>query len=56
MAVRGAILQAYVAKRGPAGKLGWPTSEAHARSGVTTQRFQHGTITWTAARGAVVHR
>jgi uncharacterized protein with LGFP repeats len=55
-AVRAAILKAYVAKGGPAGKLGWPTSEARTASGVATQRFQHGTITWTAARGAVVHQ
>ena len=54
-AVRGAILQAYVAKNGPSSRLGWPTSEAHTRSGVTTQTFQHGRITWTSAGGAVVH-
>jgi uncharacterized protein with LGFP repeats len=54
-AVRMAILTAYLSKGGPSSRLGWPTSEAHAASGVTTQTFQHGRITWTATGGAVVH-
>jgi uncharacterized protein with LGFP repeats len=54
-AVRGSILKAYLAKGGPSSRLGWPTSSAHAVSGVTTQTFQHGRITWTPAGGAVVH-
>jgi uncharacterized protein with LGFP repeats len=54
-AVRGNILKAYLAKGGPASRLGWPTTSAYVSSGVTVQRFQHGRITWTSSGGAVVH-
>lgn len=36
------------------GKLGYPTSNETTKSGVVTQTFQHGVITWTAKTGAVV--
>lgn len=53
-AVRGAILTAFLAAGGPAGRLGWPTGSAHVAKGVTVQVFQHGSVHWTAAHGAGV--
>jgi uncharacterized protein with LGFP repeats len=51
--VQGEILKAYTAQGGPAGKLGFPTSDEAATGGgykVTgggwVSEFQHGTITW----------
>lgn len=55
-AVLGAILGRYLAKGGTKGVLGWPTSNAKTKSGVTTQTFQHGKITWTKAGGAKASR
>lgn len=54
-AVRGSILKLYVAKGGPVSRLGWPTTKARLVSGVMTQNFQHGRITWTRTAGAVAH-
>lgn len=51
-AVLGAILDRYLAKGGPKGVLGWPTSNATSSKGATVQTFQHGRITWTQAGGA----
>ncbi len=53
-AVRGAILTAFLAAGGPAGRLGWPTGSAHVVKGVTVQVFSHGSIRWTAAHGATL--
>ena len=56
VAVLGAILDRYVAKKGPGGVLGWPKGTATTSKGVTTQRFQHGRITWSPAAGAKTYR
>lgn len=56
VAVLGAILERYLAKKGPSGVLGWPTGAATTSKGVTTQRFQHGRITWSASAGAKTYR
>jgi uncharacterized protein with LGFP repeats len=55
VAVRGAILDKYLADKGPAGRLGWPKRNATIAGGVSTQAFLHGTITWSASAGAKVH-
>ena len=55
-AVLGAILGKYLAKGGTRSTLGWPTSNAYGVKGVTTQRFEHGVIRWTKARGAWASR
>jgi uncharacterized protein with LGFP repeats len=49
--VTGAMLTYYVSDHEAAGPLGWPTGSATTRSVpgavVTTQTFQHGTVTST---------
>lgn len=52
VAVRGDVLAKYLQKDGPAGVLGWPTTNAATAKGVTVQRFQRGSISWTAKTGA----
>ena len=55
-AVSGPIRDAYWARSGSAGPLGWPTSaQSCDATGVCSQQFQAGTITWSASSGAVVH-
>lgn len=50
-ATYGAIGVAYADLGGPAGRLGYPTSEEY-RSGTTTvQNFQGGQISWASGRG-----
>ncbi|HEV7623591.1 MAG TPA: hypothetical protein VGO26_05605, partial [Amnibacterium sp.] len=43
--VSGGILTAYLKRGGPAGALGWPTGDPTVNGAVTTQVFQHGTVT-----------
>ncbi|WP_448627008.1 N-acetylmuramoyl-L-alanine amidase [Geodermatophilus sp. URMC 64] len=53
--VVGQILNAYLAKGGPRGALGYPTSdERGASGGVRFSMFQDGIIYWTSATGAHV--
>ncbi|SFT42823.1 Uncharacterized conserved protein, contains LGFP repeats [Geodermatophilus amargosae] len=56
--VRGGIGAAYLAAGGAGGRLGFPTGAETATSGGAEQRFQGGTITWTAGTGrtAVTYR
>ena len=34
------------------GPLGWPVAAPSTKSGVTTQKFEGGTVTWSTAKGA----
>lgn len=52
--VRGDILTAYREQQGPAGRLGLPTGNEQCTAEGCTQRFDGGTIGWTAATGARV--
>jgi uncharacterized protein with LGFP repeats len=54
--LRGQILRAYEAARGPAGPLGLPVGAATKSGTGVVQRFQSGEIWWTAAGGARVVR
>jgi hypothetical protein len=56
VAVLGAILERYLSKGATKSVLGWPTSNAKTKSGVTVQTFQHGSISWTKAGGAKAKR
>ncbi|WP_448641006.1 N-acetylmuramoyl-L-alanine amidase [Geodermatophilus sp. URMC 63] len=49
--VRGGIGAAWSAAGGLSGRLGYPTSGETATTGGVLQRFQGGTVTWTAATG-----
>ncbi len=55
-AVRGAIRTAYLSAGGPAGYLGAPIGVEATVNGVATQRFEFGTITWTAKEGTKIVR
>lgn len=55
-AVRGAIRTAYLSAGGPAGFLGVPVGVETTVNGVATQRFEFGTITWTATGGTKITR
>ncbi len=50
--VRGQMLRAYEASGGPAGPLGFPTGPSRASGSASVQRFQSGSIWWSAAGGA----
>jgi uncharacterized protein with LGFP repeats len=50
--VRGDVLRAYEAFRGPAGPLGFPTGAERTSGSARVQQFQSGGIWWTAAGGA----
>jgi uncharacterized protein with LGFP repeats len=52
-AVRQQLLAAYLTAGGPAGALGWPVKDATVKGAVSTQTFQHGTITWSNGRATV---
>jgi uncharacterized protein with LGFP repeats len=56
--VRGAIGGTYVAAGGADGRLGFPTGGESATATGAEQRFQGGTVTWTASTGrtAVTYR
>ncbi len=51
----GAIRVAWASTGYEQGRLGYPISNEYTIAGVTYQNYQHGTITWTPAGGAVVH-
>ncbi|WP_448641004.1 LGFP repeat-containing protein [Geodermatophilus sp. URMC 63] len=51
-AVSARLRDAYVAAGGPGGPLGFPMAEESTVSGAQVQRFQSGSIYWTAAGGA----
>ncbi|TPW75992.1 hypothetical protein [Schumannella soli] len=53
-AVTGATRDAYWARGGSDGTLGWPTSEMTCTPTLCTQKFQKATIQWSLAGGAVV--
>lgn len=53
--VVGAIRAAWAAQRWESGPLGYPVGEEQPVPGGRAQRFQGGTLTWTAATGRV-HR
>jgi uncharacterized protein with LGFP repeats len=54
--VWGAILSAYDQVDGPAGALGFPTSDEYGVAGGARNDFERGHyIDWTASGGAVVH-
>jgi uncharacterized protein with LGFP repeats len=55
-AVYGSIYQRYVAMGGVQSALGYPTSDEHAVTGGRASDFEGGTLTWTAATGAVTVR
>lgn len=50
--VRGAVLQAYLALGGPAGRFGLPVSEEEAHATGVRARFRHGNVYWSPATGA----
>ena len=52
--VRGAIRDTWAGQGWEAGRLGYPTSDEYAHAGGRRSDFQGGSITWTAAGGAVV--
>jgi GH25 family lysozyme M1 (1,4-beta-N-acetylmuramidase) len=51
--VRGAIRTAWASLGWERGRLGYPTSDEYSVTGGRRNDFQHGTITWTSATGAV---
>jgi uncharacterized protein with LGFP repeats len=52
--VRSAILKRYLAEGGPGGSLGFPLVHVHPTRTGATAGFQHGTITYEAARHRTV--
>jgi hypothetical protein len=54
--VTGEIRAAWLARGGPSGALGYPVADEQPAPGGTGRlcRFQHGTISWSAASGARV--
>lgn len=51
--VAGSIGYAYMASGGPGGPMGFPTSNEVALKGGASQKFQNGTMYWSATTGAV---
>jgi uncharacterized protein with LGFP repeats len=51
--VHGAIRDLWAELGWQAGRLGYPVSDEHGDNNKRASRFQHGTITWTPAGGAV---
>ncbi|TFV53597.1 hypothetical protein [Blastococcus sp. TF02A-35] len=51
-AVSARLRDAYVAAGGPGGPLGFPMADEQTVSGAQVQRFQSGSIYWTASGGA----
>ncbi|MGY5885433.1 N-acetylmuramoyl-L-alanine amidase [Modestobacter lacusdianchii] len=54
--VYGSIAQAYLGLGGPQSALGLPVRDERAVSGGRRTDFEHGSITWTAATGAITVR
>jgi len=54
--IRGAIWQKWASMGWEAGQLGYPTSNEYAVAGGSQSDFQHGSLTWSQATGAVTVR
>jgi len=53
LTVSGKLLEKYLATGGPAGTLGWPTSDQiSVKDGGLVQRFEKGLVYWTSGTGA----
>ncbi|WP_416443832.1 LGFP repeat-containing protein [Leucobacter sp. HNU] len=52
--INGAIRATYQANWGPSSALGLPIGPEVRSNGSATQRFEHGTMTWTAKTGVTV--
>jgi len=51
--VHGLILSSWLAQGAVTGRLGFPTSDEYAVTGGRRSDFQHGSVTWTPAKGIV---
>jgi LGFP repeat/Glycosyl hydrolase family 26 len=54
--IRGAIWQKWASMGWEGGQLGYPTSNEYAVAGGSQSDFQHGSLTWSQATGAVTVR